>query len=112
MYAISSALRRKLTGTSTRPQPLTPKNDTSSRAAFCETIATRSPRPRPRSSRAAAWARASSAMRPYVSVPSPPPGGSGSSTTPTRSGIHEPGPVQVVGGGEGYAHAPNAIRPA
>src|SRR5438477_385676 len=33
MYAISSALSRKLIGTSTRPKPLTPKNDTIKRAA-------------------------------------------------------------------------------
>ena len=43
MYAISSALSRKLIGTRTRPQPLTPKNDVNSRAEFCETIAMRSP---------------------------------------------------------------------
>ena len=39
MYPTSSALSRKLTGTRIRPDPLTPKNDTNSRAAFGETIA-------------------------------------------------------------------------
>ena len=43
-----------------RPDPHTPKNDTSSRAAFCDTIATRSPTPTPSSSSAAACASASS----------------------------------------------------
>ena len=58
-----SALRRKFTGTSTRPQALTPKKDTSSRAALCDTMATRSPLPTPSPSRAAAWPRARSATR-------------------------------------------------
>ena len=60
MYSISAGDRRKLIGTSTRPKPLTPKNEVSSRPLFCESTATRSPRPMPRSSRSAAWARASS----------------------------------------------------
>jgi hypothetical protein len=45
-------------GTRIRPQPLTPKNDVSSRAELCDTTATRSPGPTPRRSRAAAWAAA------------------------------------------------------
>ena len=43
MYAISSALRRKLIGTRIRPNPLTPKNEVNRRAEFCDTTATRSP---------------------------------------------------------------------
>ena len=43
MYRTSSGRSRKFTGTSTRPQPATPKNDVSSRALLWLTIATRSP---------------------------------------------------------------------
>ena len=43
MYATSSALSRKLTGTSTRPKPLTPKYEMRKRAEFGLTMATRSP---------------------------------------------------------------------
>ena len=51
MYPISSAFRRKLIGTSTRPYADTPKNDVSRRAELCETIATRSPAATPSASR-------------------------------------------------------------
>ena len=85
MYAISSALSRKLIGTSTRPQPLTPKNDVKSRAELCDTTATRSPRARPSASRPAAWARARRATSFQVSDPHDGAGWSGSSTIPTRS---------------------------
>ena len=57
MYSTSSTLSRKLTGTRIRPQPLTPQNAASSRAAFWLTIATRSPGATPKRSRADAWAR-------------------------------------------------------
>ncbi len=63
MYETSSARSRKLTGTSTRPWPLTPYIEVISRAELCETTATRSPGPTPSRSRPAAWARASSATR-------------------------------------------------
>ena len=59
MYSTSSGRSRKLTGTSTRPEPLTPKNEVSSRALLWLTIATRSPTPMPSSSSFAAWRRAS-----------------------------------------------------
>ena len=37
MYFTSSAESRKLIGTSTRPNPVTPKNAVNSRALLCET---------------------------------------------------------------------------
>ena len=61
MYSISGRLSRKFTGTSTRPQPLTPKNEVASRAEFCEITATRPPTGTPRASSFAACARALSA---------------------------------------------------
>ena len=85
MYAISSALSRKLIGTSTRPEPLTPKSDVNSRAEFCDTIATRSPAPMPSASRPAACARARPAISRHVPEPHDAAGWSGSSTTPMRS---------------------------
>ena len=57
MYRISSVLSRKFTGTRMRPNTLTPKRLSRKRAAFGETIATRSPSPTPMSSRAAAMLR-------------------------------------------------------
>ena len=59
MYSISARLSRKFTGTRIRPQPLTPKNDVSSRAEFCEMTATRPPTGTPSWSSCAACARAS-----------------------------------------------------
>ncbi len=59
MYSISARLSRKLTGTRTRPHPVTPKNEVSRRAEFCEITATRPPVGTPSWSRRAAWARAS-----------------------------------------------------
>jgi hypothetical protein len=50
-----------LTGTSTRPQPQTPKKETSRRAALCDTIATRPPTGTPSESSMAAWRSASPA---------------------------------------------------
>ena len=47
MYFTSSATRRKLIGTSTRPEPLTPNNAVSRRAELWLTTATRSPTPMP-----------------------------------------------------------------
>jgi hypothetical protein len=47
-----------LIGTSTRPEPLTPKKLVSKRAELWLTIATRSPTAIPSASRPAAWARA------------------------------------------------------
>ena len=64
MYSISARLSRKLIGTSTRPQPLTPKNEVSSRAEFCETTATRPPTGTPSWSSRAACARALAAISP------------------------------------------------
>ena len=46
-----------MTGTSTRPEPATPKNDVSSRALLWLTTATRSPTPMPSSSSLAACRR-------------------------------------------------------
>jgi hypothetical protein len=69
MYATSSALSRKLIGTTMRPYALTPKNDVSKRAELWLTIATRSPCPTPSASRAAAWARARAAISRYVNEP-------------------------------------------
>ena len=62
MYRISSAVSRKLAGTTTRLKPLTPKKATRIRAALGLTIATRSPSPTPirSSARAMPRARASS----------------------------------------------------
>ena len=62
MYLTSSATRRKLIGTSTRPEPDTPKNEVSRRAEFWLTTATRSAIPIPRASSPAAWARARAAI--------------------------------------------------
>ena len=59
MYWISVTLSRKFTGTRTRPDPLTPKNEVSSRAELCDTTATRPPTGTPSSSSRAACARAS-----------------------------------------------------
>ena len=87
MYFTSSGRSRKFTGTSTRPEPATPKNDVSSRALLWLTIATRSPTPIPSSSSRAACRRASAPISAYVTSP-PPSGGagwSGSSTTPVRA---------------------------
>jgi hypothetical protein len=58
MYSISGRLSRKFTGTSTRPQALTPKNEVNSRAEFWEITATRPPTGTPSASSLAAWARA------------------------------------------------------
>jgi hypothetical protein len=85
MYATSSAFSRKFTGTSTRPNTLTPKSARRNRAAFGDTMATRSFSPTPRSSRAAARLLAFAANSEYVNRPSPPPGGFGSSTTASRA---------------------------
>ncbi len=73
-------------GTSTRPQPLTPKKALSSRAELCDTIATRSPTPMPSASSPAACARARRASSAKVRSGQGAAGWSGSSTTATRSG--------------------------
>ena len=86
MYSTSAAARRKLIGTRMRPEPDTPKNDVSSRAELCDTMATRSPGPMPRRSNPAAWALARSARSANVSGSHGSAGWSGSSTTATRSG--------------------------
>jgi hypothetical protein len=75
-----------LTGTSTRPHPLTPKKDVRKRAELCETIATRPPTGTPISSSVAACARARRAISAYVISPQESAGWSGSSTTAMRSG--------------------------
>jgi len=62
MYSISGRDSRKFTGTSTRPQPDTPKHEVSSLAEFCETIATRPPAGTPSWSSRAACARARAAI--------------------------------------------------
>ena len=62
MYLTSSATRRKLIGTSTRPEPLTPNSAVSNRAELWLTMATRSPTPMPIVSSAAACARARRAI--------------------------------------------------
>ena len=86
MYAISSALRRKLIGTRIRPHPLTPKNDVNRRAEFCDTIATRSPaRDAERVESSGLRARALCAISRHVIAPHDGAGCSGSSTTPMRS---------------------------
>ncbi len=59
MYFTSSGRSRKFTGTITRPEPATPKNDVNNRALLWLTIATRSPTPRPSWSSLAACRRAS-----------------------------------------------------
>ncbi len=69
MYLTSSATRRKLIGTSTRPEPLTPNNAVNRRAELWLTTATRSPTPIPVSSSAAAIARARRAISAYVIEP-------------------------------------------
>jgi hypothetical protein len=74
-----------LIGTNTRPNPLTPKKDVNSRAAFCDTTATRSPRAMPSASRPAACARARLAISRHVIDPHDAAGWSGSSTMPVRS---------------------------
>ena len=61
MYAISSAVSRKLMGTSVRPYPLTPKYDVKNRPEFGLTMAIRSPCSTPRSSSARAMPRARAA---------------------------------------------------
>ena len=60
--ATSSALSRKLTGTRTRPNPLTPKYEMRKRAEFGLTMATRSPGATPMASRASAMPRARSCI--------------------------------------------------
>ena len=76
--------------------PGTPKNDVSSLAELCDTMATRSPGPMPRRSRPAAWARARSASRAKVIGPQGSAGWVGSSMTATRSGIGALGPVEEL----------------
>jgi hypothetical protein len=58
MYRTSSAVRRKLIGTTVRPKPLTPQKAVSRRPALGLTIATRSPWPTPIASSASAIPRA------------------------------------------------------
>ncbi len=62
MYLTSSATSRKLIGTRTRPDPLTPNSAVSRRAELWLTMATRSPTPMPAASSTAAWARARRAI--------------------------------------------------
>ena len=85
MYWTSSAFRRKLIGTPTRPKALVPNRNTSIRAALWLTIATRAPMSRPMASRPAAIALDSSAVRAYVRSGSGVATWSGSSTMAIRS---------------------------
>ena len=70
MYSTSAGASRKFTGTSTRPEPETPKKLVRRRAELCDTTATRPPTGTPSRSRAAAWDAADAAKRSYVQEPS------------------------------------------
>ena len=105
MYPISSALSRKLIGTSTRPYADTPKNDVSSRAELCETIATRSPCSTPSASRPGGLgARAGGATSRHVSCTERLRGLVGLVDDADPIAVDELGPLEEVEHGQRYTH--------
>ena len=106
MYSISAGDSRKLIGTSTRPKPLTPKNEVSSRPAFCDRIATRSPAADAPLVEAGGLGPGQLPHPAVGDVAEPAAGGVGLVDDADAVAVDERGPVEVPADGERSAHGP------